>query len=367
VINKLGSLRLAGSVVLGLDFPKSFPNIPADLVAKPPTTWRHEVASIRQKGNKFEVRVMVSGRAISRIFSTHDEGQRWAAGIKYGFIVPVVSRSQTATIPTLSDACKRYQAEVTDGHKGSKQERYRLLAMQQLSFANLPINKVTLEDMRAFKEQMNAKGLSDSTVRLNLALLSSLFRHARQEWGLVISNPAAEIKKPKPGKARTRRLSKEEEQNLMVALSACRNPQVIRIIQFFLETGMRKSEALNLTWDRIDLGKRLVTLEDTKNGHPRWIPLTQEAFDLLNEDPNKTGRAFPITESALTQAWGHALKRAGIKDLRIHDLRHEALSRWAHRLKGDVFKLSMISGHRTLQMAQRYVHPVQSELLAGVT
>jgi integrase len=59
------------------------------------------------------------------------------------------------------------------------------------------------------------------------------------------------------------------------------------------------------------------------------------------------------------------LKRAAIDGLRFHDLRHEALSRWAHRLGGDVFKLSLVSGHRTLSMAQRYVHPVLSELMAA--
>ncbi len=151
----------------------------------------------------------------------------------------------------------------------------------------------------------------------------------------------------------------------MTALKACRNPWVIRVVQSCFETGMRRSEVLGLTWQHVDLEKRIVSLSDTKNGHPRWIPLTQAACDVLDGISLREARVFPLSESALTQAWGHAIRRADIEDLRFHDLRHEALSRWAHRLKGDVFKLSMISGHRTLQMAQRYVHPAKAELIAA--
>lgn len=150
----------------------------------------------------------------------------------------------------------------------------------------------------------------------------------------------------------------------MAALDQCKNPLVKLVVSFLLETGLRRGEALNLRWEDLNPQSRVVTLRDTKNGHARWVPLTEVATKGLPQVAYPQGRIFPITESALTQAWGHALKRANIKDLRIHDLRHEALSRWAHRLGGDVFKLAMISGHRTLQMAQRYVHPVRAEMLA---
>jgi integrase len=198
-----------------------------------------------------------------------------------------------------------------------------------------------------------------------LSLLSSIFRYARDELGMELDNPVARVRKPKPSKARVRRLSADEEARLMLSLAQCKHPQVERVSRFLLETAMRRSEALGLVWQQVDLVRRLVTLSDSKNGHPRWIPLTSRACELLQCAGAPNEAVFPISESALSQAWGHAVRRAGIEDLRLHDLRHEALSRWAHRLNGDVFKLAMISGHRTLQMAQRYVHPVQSELLAS--
>ncbi len=322
------------------------------------------MASIRPKGNKFEVRVCIQGKALSRTFPTAEEAKRWAVGIQYGFVAPTKARTGTSAIPTLSEACDRYVEEVVIHHKGARQERNRLRVIQRLKFAGVRIDKISSEQIREYRDQMQVRGLSDSSIRLALALLSSLFRHARQEWGLNLENPVKGVKKPKPGKARTRRLDGDEEDRLMSALSSCRNPWVIRVVRICLETGMRRSEVLSLTWNRIDLDKRIISLQDTKNGHPRWVPLTQTAYDLLAELHRTGGVVFPISESALTQAWGHALRRAGINDLRLHDLRHEALSRWAHRLNGDVFKLSLISGHRTLQMAQRYVHPVKAELIA---
>lgn len=322
------------------------------------------MASIRPKGNNFEVRVYARGKALSRTFRTTQEAERWAAGVQYGFIAPTRARTGISDIPTLSEACDRYVEEVVIHHKGARQERDRLRAIQRLKLAGVRIDKISSDQIREYRDQLQARGLSDSSIRLALALLSSLFRHARQEWGLNLENPVNSVRKPKPGKARTRRLDSDEEERLMSALSKCRNPWVIRLVSFCLETGMRRSEVLRLTWDKIDLEKRIVSLHETKNGHPRWVPLTQTAYDLLAEQQGKTGLVFPISESALTQAWGHALRRAGINDLRLHDLRHEALSRWAHKLRGDVFKLSMISGHRTLSMLGRYIHPVRAELLA---
>ena len=124
----------------------------------------------------------------------------------------------------------------------------------------------------------------------------------------------------------------------MSALRQCKNPVVKQIVSFLIETGMRRGEALSLRQEDLNLQPRVIPLKDSTNGHGRWIPLTEKAIRALPQLAYRQDRIFPITESALTQAWGHAVKRAGIHDLRLHDLRHEALSRWAHRLGGDVFK-----------------------------
>jgi integrase len=200
-----------------------------------------------------------------------------------------------------------------------------------------------------------------------LSTVSVIFKHARFEWGLDVQNPVEQVKLPRPPRARQRRLREGEEERLFEALNQCKSPYIALAATIAIETGMRRSEMLGLRWSDLDLKRGVVHLGDTKNGRPRWVPLTQEALLAISRirslSDTTSDRIFPISASLLAQAWGHAIKRAGVEDLRWHDLRHEALSRWAHRLKGDVFKLSLVSGHRTLQMAQRYVHPVQAEIL----
>ena len=131
---------------------------------------------------------------------------------------------------------------------------------------------------------------------------------------------------------------------------------------------MRRSELIALTWDQVNLERRLITLEQTKNGYQRYVPVTDEAEKILCAFREAdTHRPIPISLSGLESAWKRAVSRAGLTGLRFHDLRHEGLSRWAHKLNGDVFKLAMVSGHRSLEMARRYVAPTLAELLLTVS
>lgn len=132
------------------------------------------------------------------------------------------------------------------------------------------------------------------------------------------------------------------------------------------QDGARRSEILRLEWADIDEERRCLHVKDTKNGASRWIPITEEvAAVLLSQHDSESNRVFPVTENALKLAWTRSLEKAGICDLHFHDLRHEALSRWADRLNGNIFKLCQISGHKTLTMAMRYVHPILDETYYG--
>ena len=117
-----------------------------------------------------------------------------------------------------------------------------------------------------------------------------------------------------------------------------------------------KGELLSLCWDNIDLYRRTAHLPMTKNGTSRDIPLSSRAIDALNALPrNLSGFVFPVSRVALRGLWLRACRRAGIEDLRFHDLRHEATSRFFE--KGlNVMEVASITGHKDLRMLQRYTH-----------
>jgi len=323
------------------------------------------VASIREKNGRYEVRVWLKGRTISKTFSDVRTGKRWALSLETGLVEPCAAEPIVGPQLTLIEAAKRYHEETKAQKKGLRQEQERIALLRREAWANEKLDRLRAEDLRTYRNERLAQGRSTSTVRLMLCMVSAVYRHAQEEWGYRGPNPCKLVKLPSPPAARHRRLAQGEEERLLAALSNCRNTMMVRAAILAIETGMRRSELLRLRWCDVDMGRQLAFLHDTKNGCVRWVPLSERALGQLQEpSSNPYDLVVPISQSLLTQAFGHALKRAGIEDLRWHDLRHEALSRWAHKLNGDVFKLSLVSGHKTLQMAQRYVHPIQVELMA---
>ena len=111
-------------------------------------------------------------------------------------------------------------------------------------------------------------------------------------------------------------------------------------------------------WENVYFGKRFVHLPDTKNGDSRDVPLSPMALELLRDLPRNIRSdqvVFPLHFEALKSAWRRACCRAGISDLRFHDLRHEATSRFFE--KGlNVMEVAAITGHKDLRMLQRYTH-----------
>jgi integrase len=175
------------------------------------------------------------------------------------------------------------------------------------------------------------------------------------------------IRRPKHNKSRERRLSVEEESRLMLELETkTRNPWMRPIVIFAIETGMRRSEILSLTWEYVDLQRRVARLVDTKNGEGRSVPLTLKATSLLLSMPRSIdGRVFATTAEAVKLSFQRAVVRSQIDDLHFHDLRHEAVSRLFE--KGlNVMEVSSVSGHKTLQMLKRYTHLSSDILLSKI-
>ena len=153
-----------------------------------------------------------------------------------------------------------------------------------------------------------------------------------------------------------------------------------------LESAMRLREMYTLTVDQVDLKKRTVFLEKTKNGDRRQVPITSVSLATLNDylprriiqsaDPKDTAEQAERRKNALFPWWNGSMDRkylrdrsdflsklyigifeqAGCNDLKMHDLRHEATSRIYERTKLTDLQISRITGHRSLTMLRRYAN-----------
>jgi integrase len=329
-------------------------------------TWK---AIIRKKGWPTTIKT----------FRTKRDATDWARRVEDEMVRGVyVDRAQAERL-TLRDSLKRYLVEVSALKSPSTQigekRRANTLTRELGSYSLAAITpQIVAEyrDRRLNQTNRFGRNMSPNHVRLELALLSHLFTIAIKEWGLgVPQNPVALIRRPSLGKGRDRRLSRKEEIRLLNECRNYSNPMPYWAVMLALETAMRKTEIQTLTHQQIDLKKRLIYLPETKNGTVRIVPLTKLATSVLREATSKpivfsdgefvfegeaedpvTGRRKPYD---FTEAWKIVRRRAGLVDLRFHDLRHEAVSRLVEAGLGDQ-EVAAISGHKSMQMLKRYTH-----------
>ncbi len=242
--------------------------------------------------------------------------------------------------------------------KGAGIEQIRLACFERDALAQVPIMRLSPSDIASYRDR-RMMVVAGETVRRELALLNSVIQTARTDWGIPISsNPVSLVKKPASSPARKRRLQGDELELLQRALLKARNDGFRDVVGFALETAMRRSELLALTWSDIDLESGIARLLEGKNGHGRSVPLSKAAQDILRKRQSSESqgvKVFPLTPNAVRLAWERTTRRAEIADLHFHDLRHEAISRSFERGLS-IAEVALISGHRDVRMLFRYTH-----------
>jgi integrase len=267
--------------------------------------------------------------------------------------LPITHRElRTLTVAELLD---RYEREITFKKRGADRERFKLRVLISHSIARARIDMVSGSMVARYRDD-RLKVVTSGTVRRELAVLRHCFEVARREWGVPLTtNPVSQIKLPEPSVARERRLGLEEAERFWSAVDRARAPWLRPFIMLAIETGMRRGELLAVTWDDLDVSARLVRVAKSKNGRARVVPLTPLAAHTLSSMPRLGNRVFPLTAYAVRQAWVRLVRRASIDDLRLHDLRHEAVRRF-FEIGLTAPEVALISGHQDIRMLMRYTH-----------
>lgn len=182
------------------------------------------------------------------------------------------------------------------------------------------INRKTIADFR--KHRHEQKKLTESTVNRDIECLRHILYWAVDE-GILSVNPLSRVRLERERRRKRPVLSIEEEAPLLQAAS----PHLRAIIIAALDTGMRRGEILNQRWEDVDFNRQLlsVTRSKTPEGEAREIPLTERVLALLSESRAAQGLIFTFQGKPLHRiktAWKAAIRRAGIRYLPFHYLRH---------------------------------------------
>lgn len=185
---------------------------------------------------------------------------------------------------------------------------------------------------------------------------------------------------PRVDEERDRRLAPDEEQRIRRRLQG--QADELMLFELALQTAMRMRECYTIHLAQVDLVKRTIFLERTKNGSSRQVPLPTPMVHLLSaytksRQPSITarrGRLLPFwsgdlseealnaTTSNLSNKFGRIFMLAGAADLRFHDLRHEATCRLYEKTKLSDVQIARITGHKDIRMLRRYASLRGSDL-----
>ncbi len=320
-------------------------------------------AQLTQLETAFQLRVRRKGMAPQFItFDTPDQAEQARLHIEANLSVSIVRDYASAARWTLRELMQRYLVEVVPGHKGADVETNRLQRlMRDEPFVDKKLAALATVDLQDFIAERLAD-VAPATVDRDLDLISQVLRYADDVWKIApVESPFKGLRRPRYFNERDRRLSADEEGQLLAAARADENPYVEPAIVLALETAMRRSELLSLTAADIDVERRAARLRVTKNGRPRRVPLTTRALQVLAALAAEAGDAdshlLPLTANALKIAFfRRVLPASGVADFHFHDLRHEAISRLAESGRFQLLQLQAISGHRDPRMVQRYAH-----------
>lgn len=217
---------------------------------------------------------------------------------------------------------------------------------------------------RIFRPKGGAQRKSPATLNRYMVAVSALFTWAIEQrltpkgW----THPCRGIKRLEESSGRVRFLDDAERDRLFAACAESRYPRLYALALMAMLTGARKGELLSLRWRQVDLEGGIATLDRTKNGDRRTLVLLPQLVEALrpfqgDRDRHVFGsvRTRFQRPAAVDTAWREALRRAGVKDFRFHDLRHCCASYLA-QAGTPLNVIAEVLGHRKLDMARRYSH-----------
>jgi integrase len=217
---------------------------------------------------------------------------------------------------------------------------------------------------------------SPATVNRYIAVLSHAFSVAVNEWQWLTESPIKRLKQ-KESTGRIRYLSDAERDRLLQACKDSKNKYLYLVVLIALSTGLRFNEIMTLRYESIqwDNNNCLLTIKDTKNGHPHTIPLVGIAKQLLAEHAKirrlDTDLVFPATKgfkirpAVIRASWEEALAKADIKDFTFHCLRHTAAS-WLAQANVSGPIIQKILNHRSSNISARYIHFAENHLQSAL-
>tara|TARA_B100001057_G_scaffold375252_1_gene380018 strand:- start:2604 stop:3563 length:960 start_codon:yes stop_codon:yes gene_type:complete len=312
--------------------------------------------------------VSTSNSVLKKTFNTKKEAIAWGAIKDLELEQGKQSSGETSTFAELGWIYQR-RYSVLKAESTAKTETTIINKLSRQKWAKVPLHSLTADDLWEWREQ-RSKECSPNTLRREIAIMRSVIRKAPDLGVHVDEAIFLQIPKPKEVAREPERITETDMQQLEMAaqVNEKRNPYMKPLIRLAVETGMRRGELLNIAWSDVDLAKGFIRIPAAKAKTKRYrdIPLTPKAKRIIADlavDNDNQELVFDLTGNAVRMSFQRLRERAGMPHLHFHDFRHESISRF-YDMGLTTPEVMAISGHRSVDMVERYSHASTTNLVA---
>ncbi|OGT07826.1 MAG: integrase [Gallionellales bacterium RIFCSPHIGHO2_02_FULL_57_16] len=285
-------------------------------------------------------------------------------------IDPTADQAILRSVPTFADFIHERYMPFVKGYKKSWVSDDSYLRNHLLpAFGKMHLDEITKRDVIAFHHGMRTKDYALGTANRCLILLRYAMNLAvRWEIPGMKVNPTKDVALFEDHNGKERYLTQDEAQRIFEAVRQSENRMLQYIIPMLILTGARKREVLDAKWTDFDLDRKQWRIPTTKAGKPRHVPLSDGVLQLLDTIPHDDCVwVFANPKSRMPYvsifcSWDTARKRAGLADVRIHDLRHSFASFLVNAGRS-LYEVQKILGHTQVKTTQRYAHLSQDTLI----
>lgn len=246
--------------------------------------------------------------------------------------------------------------------RSSNQDRSLSLRLLKI-WGNFSLNQLTRQEIQSFHTDLYESGLAPATCDHYLKLMRHCLNLA-VDWELIEKNPAKRIRLFHVDNRVERLLSDRELKELLHVLKTDENKMVCMIALFLLSTGARLNEALLGQWHHISLANKTwrIPASNSKSKRIRSVPLNNSAIKILQQLGTEGKSEYLFVSSTtgkrmkyIHKVWSRIRKKAGLPNLRLHDLRHQYASFLVNSGRS-LYEVQQILGHSSPTITQRYAH-----------
>jgi integrase len=336
------------------------------------------LASFTERDGRWRALVRKAGQTRCATFDTKKAAQSWANTVERELDQLKASGVMDARGITVGELIDRYVRELYPLKPWGRSKRADLARLQRDLGGRL-VSEVTSFAITDYFRKRHAKGSGAVVISAQAGYLVLVFEVARTVWHLDVPLQAvkdarmalAKVRLIGKAKRRDRRVTDDELRQVIEFLESQRSSlPMADIVRFALATGMRISEICQIKWQDLNTVAKTIIIRDRKHpsdklGNDQIVPLLNvtgfDALEIVKRQPRSGPLIFSANSRTATQKFTKAVRGAGLEDLHLHDLRHEAISRLfaaGYRIE----EVALVSGHRDWAMLKRYTHVRATDL-----